>query len=431
MPETIDQPAQSPLTLQPPQPKIVEPNPTLPPPIQNQPNSQNPEKPSKNTIKIIILVLIFSFLVASVGSIALAYNDYKLLTLPKAVSNIVDTIITATPLPKTSRIVLQNIELSMANLKSATVENTLEIQTKNTSTSLKGASIKINGPIEFTSDEKTKAQFNLSADVSLQGIKIEGKGQLKQIDDKIYLQITEVPSFLSLNSLKDQWFSIQLTNNTSGFAQFKKALSNFLQKTQQTAILEKENDDYKLTLKPQSQDVNGLIYDITNATSGEKTRLEKSDDQDRLKAITDKMKNITLTITASKKDYKIKTAVLTLESEASFPSTQSVNGQIVFTPATTNTIELTFKTVFNNYDEPVSVDAPNNSKDLKEYAKELQNSLKIQEASAQASREASKSANPKQTRNIFENISPVLGTSQINPLLINIENFIRFILPIN
>jgi len=129
--------------------------PQTPPPTQNTPPPQNPnfnQKQKKGFFtkgKIIAVFLVFLIAGLFSGSVALAYNNYEIISPPEPIKKIIEAVVISTPLPKTPRMILEKSVLAIFELETAFVGYEFSFETTEPSFPIKNARIKIKGPIEL------------------------------------------------------------------------------------------------------------------------------------------------------------------------------------------------------------------------------------------------------------------------------------------
>src|SRR3989344_522803 len=262
------------------QPKIPATNPAQDPPVpQQEPSltqtstaqSNQGEKTNLNIkppnfsggfslAKILAVFLIVVFLMTSFGSLTLAYTNYKFITPPKIVQRAIDRFILETPLPKTTRLILRRTERKMADLKSAVLETQLEFVAESKDFPVSSAKITVKGPADFQTQKYSKTQLEISGEVAMEGIKISAAGEIRQIEDNLYFQLTEVPggALLPLDEVKNQWFvlSVDKLNKEKRtqedelqIQKLKEVLEDFVETTYEWTTLEDDSDENVYTLK--------------------------------------------------------------------------------------------------------------------------------------------------------------------------------------
>lgn len=393
-----------------------------------------PETPKKSSKKLIFISLFLILVILALISIpiALSYNSYKVLAPPQTIQNLIDGFITITPLPKTPRIILAKTENSIANIKSANIENIIEFKTEDKTSPIKSASITISGPIDFKTQNSSKIALDIAGNVSMEGIQLSGSGSIRKIENNIYLKINEFPaaSLLPIAQLKNQWFYVNIdqlqgkkTNDTGKIVQdLQKVFQKFAQKSANWSQKTEDKANYNLKIRPPSEEKYNFLFDIIETLEADtSTNLEKNIQKDNLKRIADGLEDFEINIIVDKKTYMVSEINLQTTLTVQSPPASKQTGTINLAPTNALPLKLKIASKFTKYNEPVLVEIPKDAKDLKEIVGQLQKSLPKNEQFPNNPftnpAESTPQAKPKdQTgfRNLLDNTSPVLGTQNTN-----------------
>ena len=408
------------------------------PPQQDQTLSLNVKPPNfgggPSLAKLLAVFLIVVFLITSFGSLTLAYTNYKFITPPKIVQKAIDRFILITPLPKTTRLILRRTERKMADLKSAVLETQVEFKTESRDFPISNAKITVKGPADFKAQKYSKTQLEISGEVAMEGIKISASGQIRQIEDNLYFQLTEVPggSFLPLDEVKNQWFILNVeqlnkekrtTEDEAQIQKIKEVFEAFVEKTYEWTTLEKaENKDvYTLKIKPPTSEINTLLFEtIKILEPKEQTSLEESVEKEEIEKVTRDIKNIEVVLEIDKKSSLISQVTLLFDLDVDNPSNlYSPKKEVTLAPTTTIPITLKISSKLTDYNKPVIVEIPQNATDLTKYLEEFEKELEKQ--NFQLPQELEKPSEPQgdnSFRNLLDNQSPVLGEKSFWDLML-------------
>lgn len=385
-------------------------------------------------LKVLAVFLIVVFSITTFGSFTLAYTNYKFITPPKIVQRTIDRFILATPFPKTTRLILRRTERKMADLKSAVLETQVEIKTESKDFPISNAKITVRGPADFKAQKYSKTQLEIAAEVAMEGIKISAAGQIRQIEDNLYFQLTEVPggSFLPLDELKNQWFVLNVeqlnkekrtTEDEAQVQKIKEAFEAFIEKTYEWTNLEDSGskDTYTLKIKPPVPEINTLLFDtIKILESKDQTNLEETIEKEEIEKATRDIKNIEITLDIDKKSSLIAQVSLLFDLNVENPSNlYSPAKEVMLAPTTAIPITLKISSKLTDYNKPVIVEIPQNAKDLTQYLEEFGKELEKQ--NFKLPQELEKPSEPQgdnSFRNLLDNQSPVLGEKSFWDLLL-------------
>ena len=385
-------------------------------------------------LKILAVFLIVVFLITSSGSLTLAYTNYKFITPPKIVQRAIDRFILLTPLPKTTRLILRRTERKMADLKSAVLETQVEFKTESRDFPISNAKITVRGPADFKAQKYSKTQLEISGEVAMEGIKISAGGQIRQIEDNLYFQLTEVPggSFLPLDEVKNQWFVLNVeqlnkekrtTEDEAQIQKIKEVFEAFIEKTYEWTNLEDggNKDVYTLKIKPPTSEINTLLFEtIKILEPKEQTDLEETIEKEEVEKATRDIKNIEVTLEIDKKTSLIAQVSLLFDLDVDNPSNlYSPAKEVMLAPTTAIPITLKISSKLTDYNKPVIVEIPEDAKDLTQYLEEFEKELEKQ--NFQLPQELEKpqdSEGDNSFRNLLDNQSPVLGEKSYWDLLL-------------
>lgn len=375
-------------------PNLVEPNAQVQPvPPPNENPFLESEKSGGSSIKkkILLLVTIIIFLLVFLGggSLALAYSDYKFFSPPKPIKNLIDSIILSVPLPKTPRLILGRAQTKITDLKTALVETEIKFSTPSLDFPVKSAKLVIKGPAEFKTENQTRSQFDISGEVALEGIQVSAAGSVRQIDKTLYFKLTEVPggSFLPLNDIKDQWFSIDTSEfedtkekelNKEIANKLKVILEKFVAKSVDWATFDDGSDDtlYSLSINPPKEEIDNLVFEIIEAVEPKtQSGLERSIEKGNLSEITKSIQSTEFKLKVRKKDYLVNEGVVLFSMNVPAPAGLSGNRGLSLAPTTSVPIKLSLSTKLSEFNEPIIVEIPQNAKDFKSYLGSLEGLL--------------------------------------------------------
>lgn len=383
--------------------------------------------------KVLTVFLIVIFLITPFGSLTLAYTNYKFIAPPKIVQRAIDRFILTTPLPKTTRLILRRTERKMADLKSAVLETQVEFKTESKDFPVSNAKITVKGPADFKAQEYSKTQLEISGEVAMEGIKISAAGEIRQIEDNLYFQLTEVPggSFLPLDEVKNQWFvlNVKELNKEARTAEdevqiqkVKEVFEAFVEKTYEWTKLEKtENKDvYTLKIKPPVSEINTLLFEtIKILEPKEQTGLEESIEKEEIEKFTQNINNIEVSLEIDRKSSLVSSVSLLFDFKIDNPTGLSPFGGVKLAPTTSIPITLQVSTKFTDYNKPVIVEIPQNATDLTKYLEEFQKELEKQNFGLPQELEKPKEPQSDNSfRNLLDNKSPVLGEKSFWDLLL-------------
>ena len=356
----------------------------LPPELENPFPGQPTERPSHAKI-IIFAIFLFLTIAASGGSLALAYNNYKILPVPKSAQHLIDNIIMVTPLPKTPRLILSKTEVVMAEIKTAQLETEFKFETNSQNFPIKNGKVTIKGPLDFKTQQTPRSEFDISGEVAMEGIQLTAAASIKQIDDTLYFKLTEVPasSLLKLDSLKNQWFftkSESKTPEAQNQEKIAKIQARFSQFTADakawTTIQETQGNSYKLKVKPPKEEIAKLIFDLINIIEPkDQTAVASSLDMKKIQEFADKLQDTEVNLTINKSDGLVTESVVTIPIKVSVPSELMQTTDVNLSPQSPLSINITIDTKLSNFNQSVIIDIPQGAKDIKDYTGELQKSL--------------------------------------------------------
>jgi len=385
------------IPVDPPPPITQEPQ-TVPssalPQNQPQPAPQNttPSQPTNNSFltrgKIITAVLLLIILTLfGGGAVALAYNDYKILPLPKSAQKIIDGIILTTPLPKTPRIVLAKTAAGMSELKSTQVETEFSFSTANQNFPLKNGKITIIGPVDFKSQKIPRSQFDISGTIATQGLQLSAAASVRQIDNILYFKITEYPggSFAGAQGISNQWFYTKNDNldkptkDPELIKKIQERINQFIDDSKKWSTLEDSDKAvYKLLIQPPKDELAKFIFDIINIVEpSDQNKVADSLDLEKIQEFTAKIQGLKITLNINKDSGLISESIIDIPIKISIPSSLSQIGEINLAPETPMEFKLTISAKFSNFNQPVIVEIPEGAKDFADYAKDLQKSLPL------------------------------------------------------
>ena len=388
--------------------------------------------------KILAVLLILILLAIPAGSLILAYTNYKLITPPKIVQRAIDRFILITPLPKTTRLILRRTERKMANLKSATLETQVEFATESKNFPVSNAKITVKGPADFKTQNYSKTRLEISGEVAMEGLKISAAGEIRQIEDNLYFQLTEVPggSFLPLDEVKNQWFILHVeelnkqkrtAEDEAQIQKIKEVFEAFVEKTYEWTKLEKgENKDvYTLKIKPPIAEINTLLFEtIKNLEPKKQTNLEESIEKEEIERFTRNIKNIEIALEIDKKTSLISQVSLLFGMDLENPSNlYSRPRGVQLAPTSNIPITLKISTKLSDYDKPVIIEIPKDAKDLTKYQEKFRKELEKQNFNLPQEQDMpQKPEGNNSFRNLLDNQSPVLGEKSFWDLLL-LDNF--------
>src|SRR3989344_5824968 len=375
--------------------------------------------------KILAVLLIVIFLVIFSASLTLAYTNYKFITPPKIVQRAIDRFILITPFPKTTRLILRRTERKMADLKSAVLETQLEFATESKNFPISSAKITVKGPADFQTQKYSKTQLEISGEVAMEGIKISAAGEIRQIEDNLYFQLTEVPggSFLPLEEVENQWFVLNVdklnkegrtSEDEAQIQKIKKVFEAFIEKTYEwTKLEETENKDvYTLKIKPPTSEINTLLFEtIKILEPEEQTNLEESIEKEEIEKFTRDIKNIEVTLEIDKKTSLISQVSVLFDFDVENPSNlYSPSKEVMLAPTTKIPITLKISTKLTDYNKPVIIEIPQNATDLTKYLDQFQEELEKQNFNLPQEQDMpNEPQSDNSFRNLLDNQSPVLG----------------------
>lgn len=341
------------------------------------------ETPKSSKLRLVILIILIPVILAgflTAGGIVLAYNNYKLFSPPKPLAAFFDSIIVVTPLPKNARIVLAKTIDKMADAETATVENLIEFKAGN-NFPIKNASIIITGPQEFKNPKNTKFEADIKVKVASEGIEFSGAGSIKQIENRFYFMISEIPagSFLPpQNGFKDQWFYVDLEEYDRKYVEnkelnekIKKIFEDFISKSAEWSELSEKDETYELDVTPPKDEIVNLVFDIIKAVEPTtQTKLEDTFDKEKIEKFISDLKDLKLTLTVSKDNYLAQSVYFGVTYEAEVPQAFS-RPQISLTPQVKTPLTFSLTTKFSDYDKKVLILVPEGAKDAKVYFQEF------------------------------------------------------------
>jgi hypothetical protein len=380
--QQVQQPQQSPkgqqTTAQPVQTVNSEPlTPYVPPPASPDPSAGMLKK---HLLKILIavfgVILVFALLIGS--GISLAYNDYKVLGLPKFAQNFFDFLILKGPLPKNERLVLGQIPIKMAEVKSAIVENALEVRIDSNDFPLKNAKIKFVGPIDFRESDLIRSKAEISGSIALEGIEFSASASVVQVGDYFYFKLNEVPggSLIRFDDYRNQWFFVRTedssfqTSNLNDSADLLKKMIPFVEKTREWTTLVSTKDEHILTIKPPREEVSSFIYSLIKEIDSESEGDVGADDVS-LKKFTDGLQKVEINLNVRKKSYLINGITFSAKIEVpDIPLGRSL-GEVNLLPTTSLPVNINVSTKLREYDKQTIIDPPRDAKDFKQIIEDL------------------------------------------------------------
>lgn len=340
---------------------------------------------SKSKI-LFLLIAFFIFFVTSV-SLTLAYTDYVILTPPLPIRSVIDTIIMKSPLPKNPRMILSKAAEKMGALKSATVETEISMSTED-KYPIKNVEFAIKGPVDFKSQNQSKSQFDISGSIEMEGMALSAAGSIRQIEDKLYFMLTEIPagSFLPFEQIKNKWFVLTISDFTTQstaednqkLEQVMEIVNSFVSRSYEWTSLERSTEKgvYTLVAKPPKEEIIDLLYQIVEILEPQKqTSLEKSLSKEKLDEITNYLENLQITLKIGRKDYLISEVVSSITVSVDAPKSPSPTGQIELPTGSSISLNLSSTIRFTDYNRQVIVDIPQDAINFEEYLNQLQNSM--------------------------------------------------------
>ena len=407
---------------------------------QNNLNIKPPNFGSRgfSLVKVFAVFFIVIFLITFSGSLTLAYTNYKFMTPPKIIKRAIDRFILVTPLPKTTRLILRRTERKMADLKSAVLETQLEFVAESKDFPVSSAKITVKGPADFQTQKYSKTQLEISGEVAMEGLKISAAGEIRQIEDNLYFQLTEVPggSFLPLDEVKNQWFVLNVdklnkeertAEDEAQIQKIKEVFEAFVEKTYEWTTLEKtENKNvYTLKIKPPTSEINTLLFEtIKILEPKEQTSLEESIEKEEIEKFTRDIKNIEVTLEIDKKTSLISQVSVLFDFDVENPSNlYSRSKEVMLAPTTKIPITLKISTKLTDYNKPVIIEIPQNATDLTKYLDQFQEELEKQNFNLPQEQDMpNEPQSDNSFRNLLDNQSPVLGEKSFWDLLL-LDNF--------
>ena len=329
---------------------------------------------------------------------------------------------------------MRRTERKMADLKSAVLETQLEFATESKNFPISSAKIAVRGPADFKDQNYSKSQLEISGEVAMEGLKISASGEIRQIEDNLYFQLTEVPggSFLPLDEVKNQWFVLHVEElnkekrtpeDEVQIQKIKEVFEALIEKTYEWTKLEKgENKDiYTLKIKPPISEINTLLFEtIKILEPKEQTNLEESIEREEIEKFTRDIKNIEVILEIDKKTSLISQVSVLFDMDLENPSNLSSRPrEIQLASTTTIPITLKISTKLSEYNKPVIIEVPKDAKDLTKYLEEFQKELEKQNFNLP--QELEKPQEPQSDnsfRNLLDNQSPVLGEKSFWDLLL-------------
>lgn len=349
------------------------------------PIPQANEPPSSHKKIIFVLVFLFLIVLIGTGSIAAAYNNYKILPVPKAARHTIDKIIMSVPLPKTTRLVLSSTEFGMATVKSAQTETEFKFETTNQNFPLKSGKITIVGPVDFKTQSTPRSQFDISGSIATEGLQLSAAASIRQIDDTLYFKLTQFPggSLTAADSIKNQWFYTKdehlqkQTDYSQAVEKIRERISQFTSDSKGWSTLEDSDSDvFKILIKPPKDEIAKLVFDLVNILEPkDQNTIENSLDQESIKKFTDKIQEMEITLEINKKGGLISKSTILVPIKIPIPAELTQQGLVNLSPETPLNINFSITTKFTNYNQPVIVEIPQDAKNYNEYAKELVSSL--------------------------------------------------------
>jgi len=356
----------------------------LPSEASAQEGTQQPLNPNvlypKSTKKIFFAtfaILFFLTLVTIGTGIALAYNNYQLIKPPKLISNAIDNLITISPLPKPSRIIIDSVLAKSTALKRATQKTEIWVSTTSTLSPITSFKLAISGPIDFENNTRNKAEADISMEVKFEGASFNGTASVKAIENTLYFKVNEFPFgsiYQQLVPYKNKWFYWQIPDEYNPKdarkaydEKINEIFSNFLEKSKAwTTTTTEANGDYKLDVTPPKSESDKLIFEIIKIYADENAQKEEilqSVQLENIAKITEKLANLKITVTATKDTFYLK------KGDVSFDLTPEnltlpIPGQESLLPATKATYTFKISTELSNYNKQIVIVPPENAENF-------------------------------------------------------------------
>lgn len=407
--------------------------PSTPPPLAAaqipQPTSITTQPTNKSFpfVKVIFIILVLLILIFVGGGFALAYNDYQLFKPPQSIIKAFDSLILASPLPKTPRLIVQKTAGEMKKIKTVISETQFDFTADKGQFPIENVNLTVRGPLDFKTLNRLSSEFDLSGTIAVEGLRLSAGGSFRQIGDLLYFRITEIPagSFLPLEGIKNQWFvesiktqtqkSMETLDNKMQVQQITKLLEDFFDKSYLWTIIKKTSGPnvYEITVRPPKEELNNLLSKITeilepkDLTQGERLR-----EKEKLREVTDNLEDITINLSINKNNYLITQSSITVpfkvKNSIQLFKQQGIN--LAPLAATFVSMKVSVTTKYTHYNQPIVIEVPRGAKNIQKYLEELQSIP--QEASA----------SPK--LNTYQPGSGVLGAQDKNKGLLFLEQLL-------
>lgn len=378
--------------------------PSTPPPLAAaqipQPTSITTQPTNKSFpfVKVIFIILVLLILIFVGGGFALAYNDYQLFKPPQSIIKAFDSLILASPLPKTPRLIVQKTIEEMKKIKTVVSETQFDFTADKGQFPIENVNLTVKGPLDFKTLNRLSSEFDLSGTIAVEGLRLSAGGSFRQIGDLLYFRITEIPagSFLPLEGIKNQWFvesiktqtqkSMEALDNKMQVQQITKLLEDFFDKSLWTIIKKTSGPNvYEITVRPPKEELNNLLSKITeilepkDLTQGERLR-----EKEKLREVTDNLEDITIDLSINKNNYLITQSSITVpfkvKNSIQLFKQQGIN--LAPLAATFVSMKVSVTTKFTNYNQPIVIEVPRGAKNIQKYFKELEQSSQLKNSSS-------------------------------------------------
>lgn len=374
LPQTTSPPPTQPITDQP-EPATPAQTPT-PPQQPPNPNVLYPRS-TKKLFFAAFIILFFLTLITASTAIALAYNNYPLVKPPKLIASAIDNLITISPLPKPSRIVMDSVIAKSSSLKNANQKTEISLSTTSPDSPITSFKLAISGPIDFENNARNTAEADISMEVKFEGASFNGTASVKTIENTIYFKISEFP-FSSLYGqlvpYKNKWFYWQIPKQyitkdakKTYYEKTGQIFSNFLEKSRawtKTSI--DTSGDYLLDVTPPKNELDKLVFDIIKIYATQNTQEEKilqSVQEENVAKNTEKLANLKITATAAKDNFYLKRANVSFDLTPE-NLTLPITGQESLMPAAKATYNFKISTELSNYNKQIVIVPPENAEDF-------------------------------------------------------------------
>jgi hypothetical protein len=350
-------------------------------------NSRAAKKfPIRRVVLAVVITLIFLGVFGPVTLVLASYSGWDLPLVPKGVMRFVDNSIASAPLlPKTPKQILTRALFKTNEIDTAYQKASFKMDYSGVSPSESFEFFfDLEGPFDATQPEDSKYKATVKGGYKLGGEKLDLKFAFIQIGNDLYFNLKKAPDILKLygynfSSVQNKWYKFnyselqgQLSTTSESDEEVKKEsedqLAKFIEIIEERQLLKKfemlpdekvgDKNSYHLKLALTSRDVRSLILDFSEEFGSVYGDTDTSQDIASLTQVTNYLKNTTLELWVTKKDFIV--------NKADFKTSLVLPSSVYSSSLIGKSLTMNFQFGYSleQINEPQKIDPPAKFKDI-------------------------------------------------------------------